>query len=63
MNMSVGAGAKDDARADVPPEGSGSVTFESVLFYLNVTTACKVVLLPSSHPLGRIPGEPQLISK
>ena len=29
---------------------------------LNVTTACKVVLLPSSHPFGKIPGEPQLIS-
>ena len=29
---------------------------------LKVTTACKVVLLPSSQPFGRIPGEPQLIS-
>ena len=29
---------------------------------LKVTTACKVVLLPSSHPFGKIPGEPQLIS-
>ena len=29
---------------------------------LNVTTACRVVLLPSNQPLGRIPGEPQLIS-
>ena len=31
--------------------------------YLKVTTACKVVLLPSSQPLGRIPGDPQLISR
>ena len=30
--------------------------------HLNVTTACKVVLLPSNHPFGRIPGDPQLIS-
>ena len=29
---------------------------------LKVTTACKVVLLPSSQPFGKIPGEPQLIS-
>ena len=29
---------------------------------LKVTTACSVVLLPSNQPLGRIPGEPQLIS-
>ena len=27
-----------------------------------VTTACKVVFWPSNHPLGKIPGEPQLIS-
>ena len=30
--------------------------------YLKVTTACSVVLLPSNHPFGKIPGEPQLIS-
>ena len=30
--------------------------------HLKVTTAWRVVLLPSSQPLGRIPGEPQLIS-
>ena len=29
---------------------------------LKVTTACREVLLPSNQPLGRIPGEPQLIS-
>ena len=28
-----------------------------------VTTACRVVLLPSSQPCGRTPGEPQLISR
>ena len=28
----------------------------------NVTTACSVVRVPSSHPFGRMPGEPQLIS-
>ena len=31
--------------------------------HLNVTTAWSVVLLPSSQPLGRMPGEPQLISE
>ena len=31
--------------------------------HLKVTTACKVVRLPSSHPFGRIPGDPQLISR
>jgi hypothetical protein len=31
--------------------------------YLNVTTAWSVVLLPSSQPFGRIPGDPQFISK
>ena len=30
--------------------------------HLNVTTAWRVVLLPSSQPLGRMPGDPQLIS-
>ena len=30
--------------------------------HLNVTTECRVVLLPSSQPLGNIPGEPQFIS-
>ena len=33
-----------------------------LMWNLNVTTACSVVLLPSSQPLGRMPGEPQLIS-
>ena len=31
--------------------------------HLKVTTACKVVRLPSSHPFGKIPGDPQLISR
>ena len=31
--------------------------------HLKVTTAWSVVLLPSSQPLGRMPGEPQLISE
>ena len=30
---------------------------------LKVTTACNVVLLPSNHPFGKIPGDPQLISR
>ena len=30
--------------------------------HLNVTTECRVVLLPSSQPLDNIPGEPQFIS-
>ena len=33
------------------------------LSHLKVTTACRVVLLPSNQPLARIPGDPQLISK
>ena len=33
------------------------------MFDLKVTTACRVVRLPSSQPFGRTPGEPQLISK
>ena len=30
--------------------------------HLKVTTAWRVVLLPSSQPFGRMPGDPQLIS-
>ena len=47
--------------------GSGSQAFFSNAVietnYLNVTTAWSVVLLPSSQPFGKIPGDPQLISK
>ena len=32
------------------------------ILHLKVTTACSVVLLPSNHPFGKIPGDPQLIS-
>ena len=32
------------------------------MFDLKVTTAWRVVRLPSNQPFGRTPGEPQLIS-
>ena len=42
---------------------SESIYIPQGSYYLKVTTACSVVLLPSSQPFGKIPGDPQFISE